>query len=332
MVRRFARLRPDRAVVLVLDLQDVRVELPPLAVDDDADRLVARLHGRDGGRERGDVLRERVRGDREAPLRLVAIAQVAHPQRRRVRAVPRVGVELGQHLVPVGPERLAERGRRAKQVHHEPCVPPVIAHEAHELGGAELVGRLAAPLVLAVGGPKGGWRGVVEVHARDRLHRAPVAVAEPAAVDRLHLPRVRRAVVRDRDLAVRIERAGHARGPEQLAVEPAMRERVQVAEKLQRLPVALLRRGDELGQRLGVVGGEIGMSQRRAERTRMGPMREVAALVGAQALLLDAAQPPPHERRVAGLAEPVEARRELVARRMHSVLRAGSGHRATDLK
>ena len=40
---RFARLRANRAVVLVLDLQDVRVELAVVAVDDDTDGRVARL-------------------------------------------------------------------------------------------------------------------------------------------------------------------------------------------------------------------------------------------------------------------------------------------------
>src|SRR5262249_17607465 len=112
MMRRLARLRPNRAVVLVLDLQDVRVELPPFAVDDDADLLIARLDGRDRRRERRDVFRERVRRDREAALRLVPIAQVAHAQRGRERRVPRAAVELGQELVPLRLERLAESRRR----------------------------------------------------------------------------------------------------------------------------------------------------------------------------------------------------------------------------
>src|SRR6185369_122770 len=116
VVRRLARLRSDRAVVLVLDLQDVRIELAPFAVDDDTDLLVARLDRRDGGRERRDVIADRVCGNREAPLRLVAIPQVAHPQRGRELRMPRSAIELGQELVPVGLERLAQRRRRTEQV------------------------------------------------------------------------------------------------------------------------------------------------------------------------------------------------------------------------
>ncbi len=84
-------------------------------------------------------------------------------------------------------------------------------------------------------------------------------------------PRFDGAVVGDRDLVVRRQIARHARRPEQLAVEAPLHERVHVAEELQRLPLRALRRRHELGQRFGIVGGDVRVSQRRAERARMRP-------------------------------------------------------------
>ena len=76
----------------------------------------------------------------------------------------------------------------------------VIAHEAHELGGPKLLDRLAPSFVRSVRRPEADRRGIVEVHARDRLHRTAVPVAEPSSIDRLEHPRIRGAVVGDRNL------------------------------------------------------------------------------------------------------------------------------------
>ena len=74
------------------------------------------------------------------------------------------------------------------------------------------------------------------MHARDRLHHAAVAQAEPDAIDVLHAADVRAAVVRDRDLGVAAEHAGHARDPQQLVAELAVDELVDVAEVLLEFP------------------------------------------------------------------------------------------------
>jgi hypothetical protein len=86
------------------------------------------------------------------------------------------------------------------------------------------------------------------VHAGDGLHRAPVAVAEAAAVHGFHAAEIRRPVVRDRDLVVGRQLARHARRPQQLAVEAPLNEGVHIAKELQRLPLGPLRRRHELGQ------------------------------------------------------------------------------------
>src|SRR6185503_13536569 len=102
------------------------------------------------------------------------------------------------------------------------------------------------------------------MHACDRLHRATVAMAEPAAIYGLHAADVRRAVIRDRNLVATAECARHAGRPQQLAPEPAMDEGVHVAEELQRLPRAVLRWRHELRERFGVIGGDVRMGERRA--------------------------------------------------------------------
>src|SRR5690606_2801130 len=78
---RLRGLRTDRAVVFVLDLQDVRVQLTVLPADLDADGGVAVVDGRHGGREARDVFVERIRADAQRTLRRVAIADIAHTQR-----------------------------------------------------------------------------------------------------------------------------------------------------------------------------------------------------------------------------------------------------------
>ena len=108
--RAFARkrdaLRPDEAVVLVLDLQQVRVQLPVLAVHLDPELLVLRAGRRDRVRQVADVMVQRIHGDLEPGLALVAVTEIAHSQRRRVG-----GVNTGRSkfLQPVHLPALQER-------------------------------------------------------------------------------------------------------------------------------------------------------------------------------------------------------------------------------
>jgi hypothetical protein len=152
------------------------------------------------------------------------------------------------------------------------------------------------------------------MHAGDRLHGPPVAVAETVSVHRFHASEIRRPVVRDRYLVVGGQLAGHARGPQQLAVETARNEGMDIAEKLQRFPVSALRRRDELRQRLRIVGRDVGVRQRGAPARRMRPVRQPAVGADAQRLLFDTAQPVPDQRDATAAAQPGEARRERPAR------------------
>ncbi len=215
---RLARLRPDRAVVLVLDLQHVGVELPVVAVHHHADGRVTRLFRRNRAAHAGEVLGQRVGPDAQPRLRLVAVAEIAHAQRRGERRVPRCGIELREKLVTVGPERTAQRGRRAEQIRDEPCAAAIVAREPHELGRFEILQRLRAAQVLAILGPELRRQRIVEMHAGDRLHGAAVAKAQAAAIHRFHAAEIRRAVVRNRNLIVGRQVARHAGRPEQLAV------------------------------------------------------------------------------------------------------------------
>jgi hypothetical protein len=73
-------LWPDETVVLVLDLQHVRIELPVFAVDLDADALVVRVWRRDRVREVTDVVVEAVDRHLQRRLVLVAVTEVTHAQ------------------------------------------------------------------------------------------------------------------------------------------------------------------------------------------------------------------------------------------------------------
>ena len=73
-------------------------------------------------------------------------------------------------------------------------------------------------------------------------------------------------------------------------------------------------RRDQFEQRLGIVGGQRRMRERRAERARMRRQRELAVVRDAQAFLFDAAQAASSARRAAGLRQHGQAVRERVGR------------------
>ena len=85
-------LGPDEAVVLVLDLQDVRAQLPPFALDLDTELLVLGARREHQPRQVADVLGKRVDRHGNARLALVAVAEVAHPEAGRIRSVHRVAI------------------------------------------------------------------------------------------------------------------------------------------------------------------------------------------------------------------------------------------------
>ena len=279
----------DEAVVLVLDLQHVRAQLPPLAVHLDAQLLVLRARGRDQRRQVAHVLVERVDGHRDVGLALVAIAEVAHAQRRRVGRVERVAVQFlqGRHYVPALEERLAQRRRGAEQVQDQPPVAAVIPQQREIRLVDELLSARPRLPGLVQHRPEVARERVVEVHPRDRLHDPAVTQAQSHAVDALHPSDVGAAVLRDRDAGVPVQRAGHAGRPQQFLVEVPVDELVQVAEVLQQLPGLAEGGRDQLDQRLRVVGRHVRTRQRRAQPRRMRRLGDPSLRRHPQRLLLD---------------------------------------------
>ena len=128
------------------------------------------------------------------------------------------------------------------------------------------------------------------MHARDRLHHPAVAMRETHAVHMLHPPDIRRAVARDRNTGVALDRAGHAGCPQQLVPQVPVYELVQIAEELHQLPALMKRRGDELDQRLGVIGGDDLVGESRPQRGRMRRLADLPVWPDPKRLLLDALQ------------------------------------------
>ena len=119
-------------------------------------------------------------------------------------------------------------------------------------------------------------------------HQPAVAQAEAIAVDALHAPDIGRPVPGDRYVLIGPDIAGHARCPEELIAERAVDELVQIRQVLQELPAGVEGRRDKLDQAFRIVGRDVAIGKRRAERLRMPGLRDVPLLVDAQALLLDA--------------------------------------------
>ena len=264
------------------------------------------MRRRDQVREVADVLLERVDRDVHACLALVAVAEVAHPQRRRVRRHERAAVPLLEargHLAP-GEEGAAHRRRDPEQEQDHPPVTAVVPQEREvsvvdESLAAQLRGRHGLEHR-----PEPVREGVVEVHARDRLHHPPVAQAEADPVDVLHAADVRAAVARDRDLAVVPDPAGHAGRPQELVAEFAVDELVDVAQVLLQLPGSRERRGHELDQGFRVIRRDVRVGQCRAERPGVGRLRDPPVGRDPERLPLDPFQAAAKHAVLAGIHEP----------------------------
>ena len=100
-----ALLGPDRAVELVLDLQQAGGELVVVVAVADADRLVRRVGLRERGIERRGVALQAVVAHRERSLGVALVAERSHAQRRAPGHVQRA---LGERL------QLGARGRRRR--------------------------------------------------------------------------------------------------------------------------------------------------------------------------------------------------------------------------
>ena len=198
-------------------------------------------------------------------------------------------------------------GRDAEQEQDQPAVAPVVPQE-REVRVVDQ--RLAAQLRLGhrlEHRPEPVRERVVEVDARDRLHHPPVALAEADPVDVLHAADVRAAVAGDRDLGVVLDPAGHAGRPEQFLAQLAVDELVDVAEVLLQFPGARERRRHELDQGFRVVGRDVRVGQRRAERRRMRRLRDLPVGRDPERLPLDPLQAARKHAALAGVHEAGQA-------------------------
>ncbi len=259
-------LRADEAVVLVFDLQDVGVELAILAIDLHAKRLVGRVRRRDRVRQVAHILLEAVDRHGQARLVAVAVSNIAHPQARRVGLVRGVVREVRQLEVPAPDERLAHHWRDPEQVQHDPAVAPVVTQQVEIARRYEACAALTRFPQFGICLPERQRERVVEMHTRDGLHHPPVTQSQAVAVNGLHPPDMGAAVLRERDVRVALDRGGHARGPQQLIAQVAVDELVQVQQVLQQLPGRREGGRDELDQGLGIVGRDVLVGERRAER------------------------------------------------------------------
>ena len=228
-------LGPDVAVILVLDLQHVARKLPVFVVTPahPAPRM-ARCGCTDRAPQVAQVLLEAVDRHRDlGRLVAVAVADVAHAQRGRMRTDQRIGrpVAVRLRVAATLQERAAQRRRSTEQVGHEPAVPAVVAQQVEIARRDEIAGRDRAYWPeLGIQRPEGLRQRVIEMHARDGLHHAAVADLQSVPVDVLDPALVRGTVVRNRNLPVAANLARHGGCPEQFLAQVAIDELMQVAQ------------------------------------------------------------------------------------------------------
>ena len=114
------------------------------------------------------------------------------------------------------------------------------------------------------------------MHAGDRLHDAPIAQPQPMTVDGLHPADVRGSELREGNAVVAGEGARHAGSPQEFIAEVPIDELVDVAQILQQLPRLAERRGNQLDQRLGEIGCNVLIGERRAQSRGVGRLYEFA--------------------------------------------------------
>jgi len=146
----------------------------------------------------------------------------------------------------------------------------------------------------------------VVMDAGDRLHAPAVPMRQALPVDGLRAPEVRPSVARERNLVVRRQPAGHARAPQDFAVEMPIDELMQFGQLAHAGVGVDVHAGDQLDLRLAEVGGDVRMRQRGTERDRMRLLRQVPVGPRAQAFLLDAAAQCAEHLRIEGSQAPLQ--------------------------
>ena len=283
-------LGPNGTVKLVLYLQQAVAELLVVAVLSPGYIAVARVRLQDGATQGLYIGIEAVVTDVQVFLGRAVVAQVPHPQGGSVRQVQAASLlieGLQPGVFPASQEAGTQCRRGAVEVDEQPGVAAKVADKP-QVARADVVGqfpRLAGsrPALL----PEGLGHGKVVMDAGNGLHQAAVAVPQAVAVYRFHAGDVGAAVTPHGDAVVTGHDAGHAGAPQQLFAQVLVGEAVYVFQGLQAALYAGAHRGDELEQRLRVVGGDGGVGQGRAQRGRVGCLRQLALGGDAQALFLD---------------------------------------------
>jgi hypothetical protein len=218
------------------------------------------------------VTLQAVVADRQCRLRVALVPKATHAQRRRPRQAKRAAFTQGlQFMVAPFDEAAAQRRRGAEQQQQHEGMAPEVADEPE-------VGLVVQP----------GQRPVV-VDAGDRLHAAPVAVAQAHAVDALGAADVAAAVGADGNVLVGRQSAGHAAHPQRLVADRAVDELVDLGQLAFAAAHVGVRAGDQLELRLAVVGGDARVGQCRTQGLGVRGQRQAVERAHAQAFLLDAA-------------------------------------------
>jgi len=144
------------------------------------------------------------------------------------------------------------------------------------------------PKVIVVA--QAGQRPVV-VNARNRLHAPPVTVAQPHAVHAFGAAYVAGAVAPQRNGFVSGQATRHAGCPQHLVTlrtQAAHGVLVNLAQLRQARLDAVMHAGDEFELRLAVVGGDVRMGQRTAQRGGVRRERQLSVGPRAQAFFFKA--------------------------------------------
>ena len=284
-------LRANHRVKLVFNLQNVGVQLQVFAAVFDAEFFVLRMRRANRAAQRGDESLQTVVVNADAGLRAAAVSEPAEAQRGRVRRVKTVRVVFFKIVFAPLRKRLAHRRRRAEQITRQPRMPVEVANQR------EVMPRLALLQLLRVTAvrkraPKIILQRKIKMNAGDGLHHAAVAHAQAAAVGLFHFCDVGVSIPRDLNALLLLHDARHAVHPQILFADVVVDEVVNVAEFAEQFAGAGAHRRDQFQQRLGVIGGDGRMRQRRPQRRRMRRLRQHSVFVYAQTFLLYAAPQP----------------------------------------
>ena len=250
---------------------------------------------------------------RQARLGVALVSQVAHAQAGGIRQVEGVCIQLFQLVRTAAQKACIQRRRGTEQVHQQPAVATEVANQGDV--GIGLIVALGADKAFSLHQhrPQGLWQGEVVVDTGNALHGLAVAQGKAFAINVLELSDIGRAVVGNRDVFFGRQRARHRRAPQELVAELAVGKTVDLVEAGQRLCRVRQGRGDELQQRLGIVGGDLIVGQGRPQCFGVRRLGQAGLAGDAQAFALDPVQALLQQSEVSALAEQSQAAVEKLA-------------------